>query len=738
MEIIDIPSSPDLPPARRTRSQSRQPPPSKNGLRPAPKTHLLSEIIEISDSDDELPPQRVSPKRKKALDLPFPNPEPGPSNADAPLFGPPRAELLGDDPPEAGPSRNSPPGQTRNAALPLFYPSDDEREVAQRTVVIAPAVPPPPPPAFAAEPPALPVLEPVVPEIDPVDAYVARVIEIVPDVQPAHVLALIEQYIAAQPANVVELVLHVLLEGPGYPKIDNKGKRKRAEEGEDGAARGQPKIKVNYAQKDREYKGGPHYTDMALEQLLADFPYIPKPHVRTRLLGNNGFYAPAYFHLVEDQKKVPLPYKTKTAPSRTTGKGKAKHDPEFESEREWLVLKLQEDAAPNDAVLAEQMNEQEYKDTGDGIECGCCFSSYPFDKMIQCPEAHLFCNTCMMSYASNLLGEHNPNIVCMDQSGCKLSFPESELERFLSPKLLELYHRVKQRKEIEAAGLENLEECPFCEYKCVIENEMEKLFRCENTECGAVSCRECKKLDHLPKSCKEMEEDKHLDARHIIEEAMTRALMRNCPKCQKAFIKENGCNKMTCPNCHTMSCYICRKVISGYDHFNNPPPYSGRPDESKCKLWDVVEQRHAEEVTEAAKRALEEFKRDHPDVDPENIKVDLPPPVPAQPQHPHANMIRMAMPPYHPHNPMANHDVFHRDHLMQAAARAQHAAAAEEERARMAAYINMRAAEAQRLDQQRLLQHQQAQQAAIARRLRPQVIAPPPVPVATARRRRRR
>ena len=113
--------------------------------------------------------------------------------------------------------------------------------------------------------------------------------------------------------------------------------------------------------------------------------------------------------------------------------------------------------------------------------------------MVQCPEAHLFCKSCMSSYASNLLGEHNPNIVCMDQSGCKGLFPQSELERFLTPKLLELYHRVRQRKDIAAAGLENLEECPFCDYKCVIENEMGKLFRCENVDCGAVSCRECKK-----------------------------------------------------------------------------------------------------------------------------------------------------------------------------------------------------------------------------------------------------
>ena len=114
--------------------------------------------------------------------------------------------------------------------------------------------------------------------------------------------------------------------------------------------------------------------------------------------------------------------------------------------------------------------------------------------MTQCPDAHLFCTDCVVSYAATLLGEHNPAIRCMDQSGCALAFPASELRRILTPKLLELYERVSQRKELEAAGLENLEECPFCEYQVVIENEEEKLFRCEREECGAVSCRKRKKL----------------------------------------------------------------------------------------------------------------------------------------------------------------------------------------------------------------------------------------------------
>lgn len=114
--------------------------------------------------------------------------------------------------------------------------------------------------------------------------------------------------------------------------------------------------------------------------------------------------------------------------------------------------------------------------------------------MVQCPDAHLFCRTCMISYVSATLGQHDANITCIDQSGCKLPFSDKELARFLTPKLLSLYHRTKQTKEIEAAGLDGLEECPFCEYKVVIENPNEKLFRCENEDCSIVSCRACKKV----------------------------------------------------------------------------------------------------------------------------------------------------------------------------------------------------------------------------------------------------
>ncbi|OCH88146.1 hypothetical protein OBBRIDRAFT_795550 [Obba rivulosa] len=485
--------------------------------------------------------------------------------------------------------------------------------------------------------PAEPAAEAPAEPQDPFDGYVASVLEIIPDVLPSHVRELVERQYPEYQANIVEAVLHLLFESPNYPKETRgaKGKRKR-EVDDDEDVREAARAKIDYGSKDRRREGGPHYAKAAVLQLCEDFPLIPVQHVRQVFSENNSLYAPAHLTLLAQSKEPRLPYKPKARPG-AKGKGVAQHDAELEKEREWLRLKLQEGAGPSQPSASGSGVSSE--DVEGGIECGCCFTEYPFEKMIQCPEAHLFCTDCMTSYASNLLGGHDANIVCMDQGGCKASFPVSELRRVLSPKLMELYERVKQRKEIEAAGLENLEECPFCEYKVVIENPEEKLFRCENEECGAVTCRQCKKTDHLPKSCKEMEEDKKLDVRHLIEEAMTNALMRNCPKCQKGFIKETGCNKMTCPNCQTVSCYICRKVIHGYDHFNNPPGHNGPPDPNKCALWDSVEQRHSNEVSAAFKNALEKVKRDHPELTDEDLKVDLPPAPPpgAGPAHPHAH-----------------------------------------------------------------------------------------------------
>ena len=71
----------------------------------------------------------------------------------------------------------------------------------------------------------------------------------------------------------------------------------------------------------------------------------------------------------------------------------------------------EEKMAAADEELAAKLREQEVEESGQGIECACCFGDYSFvrmlhsaactlltrtsqESMIQCPDTHLFCKSC--------------------------------------------------------------------------------------------------------------------------------------------------------------------------------------------------------------------------------------------------------------------------------------------------------------------------------------------------------
>ena len=89
-----------------------------------------------------------------------------------------------------------------------------------------------PDPAASPDPIPRPVSPP--PDIDLIDAYIARVLEIIPAMQLTHVHSLLMQHcIETYEGGTVELVLHTLFEDPSYPKID-KGEKKGEDVGEEG------------------------------------------------------------------------------------------------------------------------------------------------------------------------------------------------------------------------------------------------------------------------------------------------------------------------------------------------------------------------------------------------------------------------------------------------------------------------------------------------------------------------
>lgn len=507
---------------------------------------------------------------------------------------------------------------------------------------------------------------------NPLDQLLASVIEIVPDVDPDHVMSLYTSKCgtvegATGPTGLLEAIVFTLLENANYPKKKTELKRKRREEPETSTAgpstskKRKVVMKMNVATKDRPRIYSLSYYNLCVNWLGIKFPYLRKPFITKTLSKHHNFYAPTFVYLKTLQNAGAIPAShMKKSRTKAVYTEPIENNVEFQREFQWCAdwqpgksgeieytVEPGADSGPNpnpDEEPSTQEDNQEENieseecEEGEGMECGTCCSTYTVNTMIQCPDGHLFCKGCVFRLSKERLGQRSTKIKCMDsQTDCQLEFMVAQLELCLPPKLLDLYHRIKQAEEISAAGLENLEECPFCEYKCVIDNENERLFRCQNEDCSVVSCRNCKKKDHLPKTCAEMEEDTTLNAQHLIEEAMTNALMRKCPKCQATFVKSDGCNKIKCAKCGQLSCYICRKAIAGYDHFNQAPP-GARPgpssSQAKCALWDGpngsggaetgLAQRHHDEVAKAREEALAKLKQSNPEVDISRVKVDAP------------------------------------------------------------------------------------------------------------------
>ncbi len=188
----------------------------------------------------------------------------------------------------------------------------------------------------------------------------------------------------------------------------------------------------------------------------------------------------------------------------------------------------------------------------------CCFTDVPYNRIAHCggPEPHLFCFDCARMNAETEIGQGRCRPKCMDQSGCKAQFADHQLRLCLGVKTLVRLNRLQQQQDLKEAGIEGLEECPFCNYMAVcLSILVDREFRCGEPDCGKISCRLCHHETHIPLSCEIAaeirEKDNKIDARHVVEEAMTEALIRTCnnAKCKYRFVKIEGCNKMRCPQC---------------------------------------------------------------------------------------------------------------------------------------------------------------------------------------------
>ncbi|KAI0433605.1 hypothetical protein F5Y09DRAFT_328836 [Xylaria sp. FL1042] len=382
----------------------------------------------------------------------------------------------------------------------------------------------------------------------------------------------------------------------------------------------------------REYaanKTSTEYVALAKKLLSQDFPRVPQSTIRTLLIENKNSIFETYAAMDEKRRSgndANIPWKEK----KTLSKTREEFTPDRLSRLDMSQYKAGERAAfsefiaarelcaKRDAKMAADVEEQNNflraQLNGQTSECGICFDECALNRMVRCEgePVHLFCRNCLRSQAESQIGMAKYELTCMSLDGCSAGFSRSERALFLNKKLTVALDRIEQETVLRIAGIENLETCPFCSYAAEYPPvEVDKEFRCDNPRCRHVSCRLCRKETHIPKTCTEADADRGLDARHILEEAMSEALIRRCNQCRNPFVKQDGCNKIRCTKCGTLQCDVCRKTIKDYSHFNDSKR-GGKA--GQCPLFDASQERYEKEVSSAEAEMRKKVVGKNPDV----------------------------------------------------------------------------------------------------------------------------
>ena len=166
------------------------------------------------------------------------------------------------------------------------------------------------------------------------------------------------------------------------------------------------------------------------------------------------------------------------------------------------------------------------------------------------------------------------------------------------------------------------------------------VFTCPIEDCQYESCRKCGRASHIPYRCEEIEAKEHEEerkkkihtdhkdqGRKKVEEAISDAKIRHCPKCSTAFIKSDGCNKMKCP-CGILMCYICRKELDKHDPYSHfcRAPHCDHKSCNTCRLYTNNEEDDKLAMKEAGVTALTEFNnqlRQDDDNDGDNVGIKI-------------------------------------------------------------------------------------------------------------------
>uniref|UniRef100_A0A183BX28 RING-type domain-containing protein n=1 Tax=Globodera pallida TaxID=36090 RepID=A0A183BX28_GLOPA len=219
-------------------------------------------------------------------------------------------------------------------------------------------------------------------------------------------------------------------------------------------------------------------------------------------------------------------------------------------------------------------------------------------------ETHVFCSQClkeytkaaheMMPFTKNGLG-----LKCMALN-CENPITWQEIRSFIPVESIRALENQCAELCVALSGLDIVERCPKC--NCAVDMngttaDEKLLFHCPGAECGYEMCRKCNEKwadEHNYLNCEQFAKQFNSDEKRLSE-----VVVHKCHKCNIQFIKDEGCNYVTCTRCKATHCYCCQMPDINSSHFcgcvpkmpcNDNPCKCSKSECGKCLLTkDVAE-----------------------------------------------------------------------------------------------------------------------------------------------------
>ena len=168
------------------------------------------------------------------------------------------------------------------------------------------------------------------------------------------------------------------------------------------------------------------------------------------------------------------------------------------------------------------------------------------------PCKHKFCEYCWLEYLKEKISNSRvKNITCMENK-CKTELNENFILSIIGKDetLKSKYEKFKLKENI--LNNPNMKFCPYPDCDSYAEKKKSRNVRCKKN--NHEFCFECLKKWHFGSCSNNIDKDFVLWKKN--------KLVKQCPKCKMWTEKNEGCNHMTCAECHYQWCWLCREAYS--------------------------------------------------------------------------------------------------------------------------------------------------------------------------------